>query len=117
MPSLYSAGELATIIKKLAAPDLEDVGTTDDEQNEYIFRYLNIAMFKLVRLAAPAVYSDSQTLSADGYVTFQRNGEDIKDMFEPRYINGPDGREIQKRTSENAPKGCSLHCRYSITVQ
>lgn len=105
MPNLYNAGELATIIKKLAAMDTEDLGADNDAQNSYIFMYMNIAMFKLARLANQIKYSDSKTISADGYVTFQQAATDISNMFEPLIVFDPNGKPVQKRTSDDAPIG------------
>lgn len=105
MPNLYNAGQLATIIQNLAEFDKEDLGPDDDSQKSRIYTYMNIALMKLAKIANQVAYSDSVTLSADGDVTFQRSGQPITDMFEPSVVKGPNGKPIQKRTSEDAPKG------------
>lgn len=110
MPNLYNAGELATMIKKLAAMDAEDLGSDDDSQNSYIFYYMNIALMKLAKLANQIKFSDAKTISADGYVTFQQSSTDITNLFEPMMIYNPaaaspSSSEIVKRTSETAPFG------------
>lgn len=105
MPNLYNAGQLAAIIQDLAQFDKEDLGPDDDSQKSKIYTFMNIAMMKLAKIANQVVYSDAKTLNADGFVTFQRGGVDISDMFEPMLVKGPNGKPIQKRTSEDAPTG------------
>lgn len=107
MPQLYTAGELATMIKMMGAMDVADLGD-DESQNTYIFYFLNLAMMELSKLADVSVESDEVTLSADGLVTFTRSGEAILDLFEPKRImyteNGVQ-KVLQKRTSDEAPYG------------
>jgi|GEM_PF-2479706 len=105
MPNLYNAGQLASIIRKLGEMDIEDLGSDTDSQNTYIFYYMNLAMWELARLANQVKYSDMKTISADGYVTFQQNGADITNMFEPLMIFGPNGKPVPKRTADDAPLG------------
>lgn len=105
MPNLYNSGQLATIIKKLGENDIEDLGADDDSKNTFIFYYLNIAMWKLARLAYNVANSDAKNLTTDGYVTFQRNGADIADLFEPLMIFDPNGRQVMKRSADDAPIG------------
>lgn len=105
MSSIYNAGQLATIIKKLVQMDLEELGPDDDTQNSYIFQFMNIIMMKMARMAYNVEFSDAKTISADGYVTFQLNGTDISNMFEPLTVYDASDNEMQKRTSYSAPKG------------
>lgn len=107
MANLYNAGQLATIIKKLCAMDLEEIGSDDDTQNTHIFQFMNIILMKLARMAYNVEFSDAKTISTDGYVTFQLNGTDIDNLYEPLTIvdTTPLENEMQKRTSYSGPKG------------
>ena len=125
MPQFYTAGQLASIIRKLAEMDIEDLGPDENSQNTYIFYYINIAMWHLARLANQVRYSDQLYIESDGYVTFQHSGQPITDMFEPLMILDPDGKPVQKRTADDAPKGWwreaenqEIHIRgFSLTAQ
>lgn len=105
MTAIYNAGQLATIIKKLAQMDMEELGPDDDTQNSYIFQFMNIVMLKMARMAYNVEFSDAKTISVDGYVTFQLNGVDISNLFEPLSLLDSDENEVTKRTSYSAPKG------------
>lgn len=105
MAAIYNAGQLATIIKKLAVMDLEELGPDDDTQNSYIFQFMNIALMKLARLAYNVEISDALTISATGNATFLLSGASITNMFEPLTILDSSDNEVQKRTSYSAPKG------------
>lgn len=105
MAAIYNSGQLSTIIKKLVQMDLEELGPDDDTQNSYIFQFMNIVMMKLARMAYNVEFSDAKTISADGYVTFQLNGSDIANLFEPLTVYDSTDNEVQKRTSYSAPKG------------
>lgn len=107
MPQLYSAGELFTIIKMLGAKDIEDFGD-DEGQKNAVYYFMNIEMMKLAKLVEKVVYSESKSLSADGYVTFQQSGVDINDIFEPKTILYTEAgvlKELPHRTSDVAPQG------------
>lgn len=105
MTAIYNAGQLATIIKKLVQMDLEELGPDDDTQNSYIFQFMNVIMLKMARMAYNVEFSDAKTISADGYVTFQLNGSDIANLFEPMTLLDANNAEVIKRTSYSAPKG------------
>lgn len=104
MTYLYNAGELASIIIKANEKDIEDLGGDLDSQQSYIFKFMNIAMWKLAKLAERVEYSDALTLSADGFVTFTKSGQPIE-LFEPKTIYMPSGQPMNKRTSDEAPLG------------
>lgn len=104
MPSLYNAGQLATIIIKANEKDIEDLGDTNS-QKSYIYQFMNIAMWKLAKLADRVEFSDSMTLSSDGFVSFTKSGSPITNMFEPKTVYMPDGQSLQKRTSWESPIG------------
>lgn len=105
MTAIYNAGQLATIIKKLAQMDVEELGPDDDTQNSYIFQFMNVVMLKMARMAYNVEFSDAKTISADGYVTFQLNGVDIANLFEPQTLLDASENEVMHRTSYSAPKG------------
>lgn len=105
MVTIYNAGEVLTIIRALGQNDVEDLGANETAQNTIIFQLMNVAMMKNARLFNQVKYSDSLTISSDGYVTFKQDGVNISNMFEPSTIFGPNGATIQKRTSDEAPKG------------
>lgn len=100
-----TAGDLLPTIKKLAASYLEEIGGTDSAQNSFIFIYLNNALRKLAHIAYNVETSDELNLSADGYVTFKKNNQDIANLYSPLRIYGPDGRTIPRRSSSEDYKG------------
>jgi hypothetical protein len=107
MANIYNAGQLATIIKDLARMDLEELGADDDSQNTAIFRFMNIVMQKMARMAYNVEFSDAKAINSDGYQVFDRNESPITDLFEPLTIvdTTPQENEMQKRTSYSGPKG------------
>lgn len=113
------------MIKKIAVSFLEEIGSTDSDQNVYIFDYLDKALKKLAGIAYVMKISDVKALSADGFVTFQQSGLDIANMYAPLRILDPNGRELAKRTSFTDTKGwwressnTQLHIKgFSLTSQ
>lgn len=105
MANLYNAGQLATIIKQLAANDIQDLGN-DDAQNSFIFQYMNIIMWELAKIAELTTYSDALTINSDGYVSFLKGGVSVDNtMFEPKVLYNASDVAQTKRTSFDAPTG------------
>ncbi len=102
----FSVGELTSQIKKMGKMDIAHLGN-DSDQNTYIYYYMTLAMWKYVSLVYVTRTSDELAVSADGYVTFQRDGADIQDLYQQLRILAPDesGTELSKRTSFSAPRG------------
>lgn len=94
----YTAGQLATIIKMAAKKDMPDFGD-DDEQNTYIFYWLNLYMFQFAKAIRKTKTSDALTISANGYVDFLVSGQVIADMYEPYQILDANDKAAAKRTS------------------
>lgn len=104
----YSAGELASIIKKMGKLNLAHLGNSNIEQNNFIYYYMTQAAWKYVGLNFLKRTTDPLVVSSDGYVTFLSGGNPIEDMYEPLRILSPDevtGVVVQKRTSFDAPRG------------
>lgn len=102
---MITAGDMLLTIKKISASYLEEIGSTDGDQEVYIFEFLNNALRKLANIAYVMKISDVKALSADGFVTFQSSAQNITNMYAPLRILDPNGREIAKRTSFVDTKG------------
>lgn len=105
MPSTYTVGELTSMIKQMLKMDLSELGENSSTQNQYIWYYMTLAMWRFVSLAYIVRTSDTLTVSADGYVTFKRATTDIDDLYEQLRILDSSGSPVQKRTSWDAPAG------------
>src|SRR5690625_2624491 len=95
---MRTAGQLATLIKQEVKMDLAELGDTDSQQNQYIFDFISLALKGWAKLAYQTEVSDPLTIGSDGYVTFQKGGNDISDMYEPLRIL-QNGNEVRRRTS------------------
>lgn len=102
---MVTTDDLLPTIKKLAASYLEEVGSTDTDQNFYIFQFLTNALRKLANIAYVMKISDTKFIEDDDFVTFQKSSEDITNMYAPLRILDPNGRELTKRTSFVDSKG------------
>lgn len=96
---MLTADSLLPTIKKIVASFIEEIGNTDNQQNQYIFIFINEALRKLASVAYVMKESDSLTISADGLITFQRSSQPITDMYAPLRILDSNGREVAKRTA------------------
>ena len=105
MPQFYTAGQLFTIIKDICQNEMDDLGADLDSQKEAVFRLINLCSWALPRIHYLVSYSDAKTISADGYVTFQKDASDISNLFEPMMILDENDKRMQQRTSEDAPCG------------
>lgn len=95
-----TAGDLLPTIKKLSASYLEEIGSTDEAQNVYIFAYINHALRELANIAYVMKISDPLSISSDGFVTFNLNTQPITNLYAPLRILEPSGtKEVRKRTS------------------
>ena len=94
-------------IRTLAANEIEDLSSDTSSQNTAIFRFVNSVLDKRARQAYIEEFSDPLDITGDGDYTFQLNGVDIEDMYEPLGVHVTDkyGRTIQSRTSFEAPTG------------
>lgn len=115
---ILTAGELIDIIRDECAMELGDLGNSETEQNDTLYRFLNVVLRKRVRQAFKVAFSDSLTISADGYQTFLRGSVDVTtELYEPQgvfpYSGGADGVAAQKRTSWEAPTGWIHEDAYS----
>lgn len=102
----FSVGELTGQIKRMGKMNIAHLGN-DYDQNTYIYYYMTMAMYRYVSLAYVMRTSDVLTVVGDGYVTFQRNGEPVEDLYEQVRILMPDinGEEAIKRMSFTGPTG------------
>jgi hypothetical protein len=94
----YTADQLATIIKMAAKKDMPDFGE-DEEQDFYIFQWLNLYMFQFAKAIRKTRTSDELTISATGYVNFLVSGQEITDLYEPYQILDTADKAVTKRTS------------------
>lgn len=101
----FSVGELTSQIKRMGRMNLATIGNSVDEQNTYIYYYITQAMWKYVALACVTRTSDPLTVTADGYVTFQLDGQPVGDLYEQLRILDANGKSIPKRTSWEDTKG------------
>lgn len=108
MSNIYSAGQLATIIKQMAQNDVPDLGN-DATQSSFIFMYLNLALTELARLASLETFSDPLAVSSTGWYNFLQSTASIATtLYEPQVIYPyPENGSINyiKRTSYEAPIG------------
>lgn len=102
---MRTAGQLATSIKKMIAMDIAELGETDSTQNTYIFDYMSRAMNELVSVCSVIRVSDQLNVTSDGYVTFNRAGSLITDLYEPLRILDANGNPVAKRSYFEASKG------------
>lgn len=102
-----TAGELITIIRDECANELGDIGNGEVQQNEALYRFLNIVLRKRARQAFIVAFSDSLTIALDGYQAFVRGSTAIVDeMYEPQGLyTSPATVQVQKRTAWDAPTG------------
>lgn len=102
----YSVGELTSQIKKMGRMDLAHLGNAA-EQDTYIWYYMTIAMWRFTSLVYDLKTSDPLIVTAEGYVTFQRDGQPVDDLYDTlRIFDAADPkRPLMKRTSFEAPQG------------
>lgn len=99
------ASDLITTIKKLVDSYVEEIGSTAEQQETYLFAYINNALRELASVAYQKKESDALLIASDGYKTFQRASQDIADMYSPLLILDPNGKEIPMRRSFTGSKG------------
>lgn len=102
-----TAGGLITIIRDECVNELGDIGDTETEQNDALYRFLNIILRKRARQAYIVAFSDALTISADGYQAFVRGAIAVKDeIYEPQGLfTSSTTVAVQKRTAWDAPTG------------
>lgn len=102
---MLTANDLLPTIQKIASSYLDELGSNETDQNNYIFEFLSRTLRKLAGIAYQVKDSDKLTLSQDGYVTFKRDGVEIQDLYAPLTLLNPQGYEVTKRTSFSDDKG------------
>lgn len=100
-----TADKVITPVKQYVASFLEELGSTSDAQNTYLFNYISLTLWKLAHIAYQPKYSDVLNITADGYQTFKLSAVDITDFYAPLRILNASGQEVQWRTSYSAPTG------------
>lgn len=109
----YNADQLATIIKMACKKDVIDLGE-DDDQNFYIFEWINMWLFQNAKKLRKTVTSDVLAVSSTGYVQFLVNSQAIDNMYEPYQILDPTDKAVTKRTSfDNTSAGWYREDGYS----
>lgn len=101
----FTADDLFFIVKKMAASDVKQLGTTDAAQNTYLFKYASRALKELAHVAYRTKISDALNIVADGNQTFLYNAIAIADLYAPLRILNSTGSPIAKRTSYNLGPG------------
>lgn len=82
---ILTADQLGTTIKTLCKRDMEDIGEADS-QNSTIYDLMNLFLHQKARAAYIETWSDELTISGNGFVTFQKSGQDISDLYEPLMV-------------------------------
>jgi hypothetical protein len=102
----FTVGELTNQIKKEGKMNIAHLGT-DTDQSTYIMYYLTMAMWKYVDIVFLKKTSDALVVTANGYVTFQKDGVDIEDFYAPIriYVGSIEGKSLIKRTSFEGDTG------------
>jgi hypothetical protein len=102
----FTVGELTSQIKKMGSLNIAHLGN-GDSQDIYIWYYITLAMWKYAFLVAITRTSEALTVGADGYVTFQRDGQAVEDLYEVvRIFDAANPKKpLIKRTSWEAPVG------------
>lgn len=100
-----TAGQLATVIKKMCAMDVAELGDVDSTQNTYIYDYMSRALKELTSLAYVVRITDGLNITSDGFITFSLAGSVITDLYEPIRIVDTNGNEVLKRAFFTASKG------------
>lgn len=101
----WNAGQLASVILTLGKMDVDYLGADDTSRKQSIYQFLNMALWKLARLAYNVEYSDPLPVTQDGFVTFKRGSITVTDMFEPLQLLDATNTEVPKRYSYTAPIG------------
>ncbi|WP_214629989.1 hypothetical protein [Paenibacillus agaridevorans] len=96
---MITADSLLPTIRKIVASYLEEIGTSESQQNQYIFIFITEALRKLANIAYVMRVSDPMTISGEGFITFQRSGQSIIDLYAPLRIMDSTGKEVVKRTA------------------
>lgn len=99
----YTAAQLATMIKIACKKDVIDLGE-DEQQDFYIFEWINLYMYQYAKKIRKTATSDALAISSTGYVTFQRNSQDITDLYEPYQMLDSDNKAVAQRTSFDSNK-------------
>lgn len=95
----YTVGDLTDMIKRNARMDLALLGSNVTEQNNYIFNYLTLALWKYAGLVFYVRTSDPIEVTTNGPVTFQIDGADVEDMYSQQYILNANGQKVTKRSA------------------
>lgn len=105
----WNAGQILSVVRTRNKMDINYLGDDETAQNQALFQFLNVALWKLARLAYNTETSDTVTISQDGPVTFTKGNTAISNMFEPlRMVKMENGRPVAehpKRYSILAPIG------------
>lgn len=109
----YTADQLATIIKIACKKDVIDLGE-DDDQNFYIYEWINLWLFQNAKKIRKTVTSDVLAIALTGYVQFQVNSQAIDNMYEPYQVLDATDKAATKRTSfDNTSAGWYREDAYS----
>lgn len=94
---MRNAGQLATLIKQLCKTDIAELGNNDSTQNTYIFDFMSRALHELASYAGVIKVSDALSITADGFISFLKDGSAITDMYEPIRILDTNGDPVDCR--------------------
>lgn len=103
----FTVSDLNTQIKKEIKMILAQLGNTTADQNVYIYYYMTEVLWELADKIKKKKTSDALIVAANGYVTFQKDGVDIEDLYSPLriLITDESGSEFTQRPSFSAPNG------------
>lgn len=101
--SFYTADQLATIIKMACKKDVIDLGE-DQDQNFYIFEWINLYLRQYAKKIRKTATSDALEITQNGYVTFTRNAQEIQDMYEPYQMLDANDKAVSMRSSFDSPQ-------------
>lgn len=101
----FTADDLFFLVKKMAASDIKELGSTDALQNTYLFKYATRALKELAHVAYRTRISDALNIASDGDQTFLQGTQPITNLYAPLRILNASGTSVQKRTAYEAPQG------------
>lgn len=94
----YTAEQLGTIIKMAAKKDVIDLGE-EEEQDFFIYEWMNMFLQQFARKAYLDTWSDELSVFANGFFSFQASAQDISDIYEPLSIYHVDG-DVYKQVKQ-----------------
>lgn len=104
----WNAGQIITVVRTINRMDISYLGSDETAQNQTLFQFMNVSLWKLARLCYNTETSDTISITTNGPVTFTNGNTVITNMFEPlrllQVVSGTET-EVPRRNSDTAPLG------------